>query len=263
MRSRMELLKRSNLYVVMFDNPLASFDDQDARDFFSRIIKLKRDGFDTLNSKYLAIDTTDFVGTHLLICHKESRYLEPLLCTKAITKSRCDEFSLPFSGFECISKTKSSPHIEGLKIFLESIGDATKMSYTSSFTISPKIKDRHDRDFLLKLFLPLVAQYHQEYSVPYSFCIGRVRTHADQIIRGIGYEGLKLKGKKLPPASFPQYLDDEFDVLTFERPSDESLFILSQNKDIWDRRIILKGDSAHNQLYSYTDDHHHEHKRAS
>lgn len=236
--------KKSNYQIVMVDNPLKFMHIPEFRDFFGKVLKLKSDGFRTLETGYLAIDTTDTIGTHLLVCEQNDEGLEPLLCTKAITKNDSKFYNLPFGGYEMIKKANIKEHLKAIESFIETVVEKTgDVAYTSSFTMAPRIRDRRARASLLRLFLPLVAQYHYEFDTPFSFCVGRLRTKANTIIQKIGYEPLSLEGRTLPAVPLEQLMNDDFEILTFENPSQDSLDAIVEYQNVWDQRIVVSKKS--------------------
>ena len=177
-----ENLSEEDLCIIMYDCPMYFSGILEHDHFFGKIIELKREGFGTLENNYLPFDQTDLIGTHLLVCQKSKDRFLPLICTKAITESRCIQYSLPFMGFEGIKKCNSNKHIYSLEKFIKESRLKGEVAYTSSVTIHPNISNRKSRDLLLELFLPLVSQYHNEFNVPSSFCLGRDKTRANKKI---------------------------------------------------------------------------------
>lgn len=229
------------LRFVAIDCPIKHWNHPLVQEMFHKIINLKLTGFHSkMPDNYLPIDTTDYIGTHIVAC-KENKNgsLHPIMGFKGITLERCLHYGQNFSGRGCISSVHSDIHKTALDQYInQSISEGHALAYASSFAIDPDLKGREKFE-AIKLLFPLLLFYHREFKFPRLIACGATRTKTHITFQKLGFHPLSQAGKVLSAINNPALQNEEVVVMALENFSAECEASANDNQDLWDNRIQI------------------------
>jgi len=210
-------------------------------ELFPKIVKLKLEGYE---AEYpygvLPLDTSDFICTHYAVCKKTSTGLTPLMAYRSITWEKCVEHFLEIPALK-LARYGTENHIKSISEKLEHLSNQkSRVSYDSSFTIHPSIRNNKDkRDLLKNIMLSMHVLAHQDYDIPYIFAGGVERFKMEKMYHFWGYQDLSWKGEKLPPV-YPEFvLKEPTSIFFCDSFSKEGVSIAKEFKSYWDNRIEI------------------------
>ncbi|MBT3984550.1 MAG: hypothetical protein HOE90_24550 [Bacteriovoracaceae bacterium] len=232
----------SNLKMIVLDCPAANLHLPEVRSLYSKLMNLKLKGYETIESKYIPVDTSDLFATHFIVGEVVDGELNPLISFKGLTEERCNHWKIPFNGSEVVKRTKNKRHIKAVNNFFEYNRSYNGgVGYTASLAIDPNVGDNAKRIQCLKMFECMLSRFHTDFGIKSSMCIARMRVQSDKVLKKIGYEALKLKSEILPQIPFPQYIGDEFLILVLNNLSEEAHQLIEEFRSDWDERIVIAG----------------------
>ena len=254
-----------SIRFIVIDGPIKHWNHPIVKQLFHKIIDIKVRGFKArFPSNYLAVDTIDYVGTHVLACKEVNKEFVPIMAFKGITKRVSDHYALPFPGRNCIASTNSIEHKDALEKFIENCeGKNEEIAYTCSFTIEPKLENRRDRFEAMKYLYPLLLFYHYAMDVDKSIAIGSTKTKTNHMFKKLGFVGLSNRGVELPTIKIPSLMNEEFLVVLLEKFSQNCMDMAHDCMDKWNNRIEVSDKvMCHTKFHSGKMSHLNEHKLA-
>ncbi len=237
----MEYLE-NKLKLFEFDCPFDHLDQRNERDLFSAILHLRKQGYLSRHQYgVLPTDTYDFIGKHYGVMTETNEGLEILMSYRTITLARCSEFKLALPIENIFKGTEALEHLNLLeKIKTQSVQENKPLVYTSSWTVSPKLrKNPKTYEHVYQLLTTMnVHSFHEDLNQIKLAC-GSLRLKTHEYIQWLGYELFKDEAKNLN--SFKQYNLNNEDVvaLRLTKHSDDSIEVAEKFKIQWKNRLIF------------------------
>lgn len=238
--------------MVVLECPYDHMENEATRELFSKVIALKIAGYKPhYDYGVLPVDTTDYVGTHLLICTTKDGELIPVTGCRTITLARSERHGLTFPGLGLVQASRAPEHVLTVQ---EWVAEARKtnspLSYASSWTVSPDVpqESKSQRSLLRSLFEAIHVFHHTENQLNRIIVGGTLRFKTDHVFKAWGHEPLSLNGKVLGPIQVPTLLDEDVAVMTMTRFNEETLQRVERWRGMWNRRITLSADTVDRTL---------------
>lgn len=233
-----------NLKIVILDNPYSNWNDPFVRDFFGKIVNLKKKGFASrFDSSYAPVDKSDFHCTHLCLCTFENDELTPICSYRAISKDRSDQYGFKFPGLSVCDSTGSQEHKEALSEFVNSCEiQNQKVAYYSSFAIDPNLRGEIRKEAIIFIF-PVLAFYMIHWEVDKGIAIGSCKTKTDDLYHKTGLLPINLKGEELGSLVIPASGNEEFEVQALESLSDYCIEKAQEKMELWNDRVHVFDNS--------------------
>lgn len=199
--SAQEMIPR--LRVVVLDSPYDTWGSHpDLESVFAKMIGLKLRGY---GKEYpygvMAVDTTDFIATHLLVCEETPQGLFPLTGFKSVTARKCADHGLVFPGLTLVQNAHAQPHEKALEVLMKTCTKKKMdIAYTGSWTIDPALRGQKEKVSILReLFVMLYVCHHEESGHPMIVTGGTLRFKVERLHEWMGHQRLTHAGRDLPP----------------------------------------------------------------
>ncbi|MBC7693694.1 MAG: hypothetical protein H7222_18150 [Methylotenera sp.] len=246
------MVEFSRLRFVILDCPYLLSQDSQARDLFSRMVRLKYEGYSAhYGTGSLPLDTTDFIGTHHLICEEREGELHPVLGYKTVSLERCQLFNNPFPALSLAITSKATSHAAKVtEIILASEAKNRGLFYGGGWTMAPHAQaDRESAKDLKDRMAAMLTTYHLREAQGEELCLGVLRFKTERYFSKIGYEPLRdAEGEILPTFHLRSLLGEEVQMLHCRNFSLEARQLAKNHEILWNQRLQL----APAQLNSFT-----------
>lgn len=242
---------KKKLRVVVLDCAYDTIQHPRTLDLLGKIMAMKVLGY---QSEYpygvLPIDTSDFVGVHILLCEENGTTLEPLMGFKSITAQRCKIHNLPFPVFNILSGADLPDHRKALEIIMHEIQEKNEqVAYNSSWTIHPDI--RHNpilRQLCIDMTAVFLLKYYEDYKIPHVLAGATLRFKVDRLKKFVGFEHVTLNGTKLANFECKPFFGETVSLMYMNRFRDEARFWANRYKPYWENRITIANSSKEAQI---------------
>lgn len=225
----------ANCRAVVFENPGLNWDEPTQK-FFSKIAKLKIDGYQFEYGKnVMPMSSYDFFGTHIVVCEEKKNELEPLAIAKISRYSVCEYFNHSFQPIELARKGGNESlaiEIENILNFaMENYGEIT---YDSSWTVRPDIRSDRVNAIILRIILSMWINYHLDYSINDFIVSATLKVGTDKMFFTTGCT---------PITENPYYKLIEVDnqkAMMFRCEQFSKTILTNANKyrELWDKRLL-------------------------
>lgn len=229
-----------NFQLVILESPYEIWNLQSVPLMFSKMIKLKKDGYDShYLKKVLPLDTSDFIATHVLLCRKQKdQSLEPIMGYKTVTVKKCQEYNFVYPGLGLVTNAKMPLHIQAVNNIIQRCEHEQKnLAYLGSWTIDPTLKDPLLRKQLKKAFQAFYGLLYREQKVSEVIIGGTLRFHTEKIFSELGQKPLQLNGEDLPVINVKHLGDEPVLVMHGACSSDPLTETEHQWNAVWSNRI--------------------------
>jgi len=223
--------KTSDYQVLLMDKPYDLMSVKEVKKIYTDLLELKISGY-LAEYEYGALpaDSTDLIGTHVMILDQNSRIL---MAFKSISFKRCQSFGLPFPGLSLASlKPELEQEVKPLC--------STDISYDSSWTIHPSLRAGANQLVLLEIMAALLVFLHQDSRFPEEGIIAGVkRFKTDAFFRKMGAQSL-ASGELFP---HPLLHGEPCSLLHWGGPSKTALRLAEKHEGLWSNRLeYIKSD---------------------
>jgi len=236
----------SEIKIVVIDCPIKHWNHPLVREMYHKIINLKLAGFHSKKpDNYLPVDTTDFIGTHIVACNEnDDGSLHPIMGFKGVTLERCLHYGQNFSGRNALASVHSDIHKLALDQYItQSLNDGHTLSHNSSLAVDPSLKGRKKLE-AMKLIFPLALFHYREFSLTRLISFGSITSKTHITFRKLGFHPILHAGKPLPPVCIPAIQNEEAEIMTLENFSAECEALAVANQALWDERIEISDKTA-------------------
>lgn len=236
----------SRLKVVTLNCPYDQWSDPVVRDLFCKIIALKLKGY---GASYpygvMPIDTSDFVGVHFAVCDVGADgELRPLMAYKAVDRDRCLAHNLTFPALTLARYSDLAEYERTVQAALrEAERRGVNISYDSSWTVDPKVRENRALAALLKKFMTMFmvnSHLDPEWNVPMSICMGVPRFKTDGYFTSLGYEQFNTGGEPLPGIPLPPLHGELAVMFLLKEFTKEALATAAEMSAFWQDRLALR-----------------------
>lgn len=232
----------SRLRVVLLESVYEQWDSPLVRQVFVEMMNLKLKGYAVeYPHGVLALDSSDFIGSHHLVCREEGRNLVPLMGYKSVTARRCEVHRLLFPALSLMRAARAPAHETLIEQRLKECHESNlDISYDSAWTILPQArKDKALTDELRGIMKAIHVLYHEEYRVPRIIAGGVLRFKVDQLYHYWGYQPFALDGSILPPIQNPSLFGESVQFFELNRFSRKAHDDAQEYASIWKERVVL------------------------
>jgi len=180
------------------DCPLERWSDLGVRAAFDETVHLKMLGFgEHYQGHVMPVDTTDFIGYHILTAVEGSDGFHLLAAFRAITYDRCRDFNLTFSAESLALQANARVHAAAVREFVE---QDRRVGYLGSWTVHPSVRANPSlRTALREDFALGAVLAHQEAGIPRLVVGATLRFKVDRLLAPVGFRPLSHEGLPLPP----------------------------------------------------------------
>lgn len=240
----------SNLQIIVIKEPiltLTNFQDSFQNSLFSKMLSLKYHGYSNRHNKNtLPIDTTDFIGTHLIVCENEGDELIPLMAYKSTTVETCEKYNLKFPFLGLLENS-------GNKVCLNETHDLinklkknnSSLSYDTSWTMSQKLEGlREKRDYLKEILQMLLVKHHTDYNIPNWVTFGICKMKTDLLFKSMG--GIEISQEPLIKHPGLNGQDAVAILLPSNNYQFEALRMSKKHELLWKNKIEISFEELNN-----------------
>lgn len=238
-RETVEAARPEQLQIIVLDCPLEHWDEPAVRSLFCAMVDIKRIGFDAhYDAKVLPLDTTDFIGRHVLTCLPDSHGLLRVLAGyRAIDSERCKAFNLRFPAESLALAAGSAEHAAAVREFVDGGGP---VGYLGSWTAHPAVRGNVQlRGALRDHFAMGGVLLHHESGVPRVMVGATLRFKVDRLLRPVGYRPLAHGGRPLPALRVGHLQGEFVQLMALESCAEALLEQPPRPGWGWERRIVL------------------------
>ena len=231
------------LQVVVLKCPYANWKNPVTRKTFNDVISLKLDGYhDKHFFGVMPIDGADFLTDHILVCWRDdSGDLVPILGVKSLSYEICAPFFTDFTIESFLKKGEHWQHLERLNQILKSCEEKKqRISYYSSWTISPSVMDNRALITLLKdLFTACTVLHHREEGISELLGLGVPKFRTEHFFYKWGFERVEQCGHGLPNIPFRVLGGIDGVFIHLKKYSDFALSCAEKLEHFWKNRISI------------------------
>lgn len=230
--------QNSNFKILVLDCPYDSWETDETREWFGKIIKLKLTGY---RREYpygvLPMDTSDFIATHLVIAIEKKGQLEPVMAYRSVSHDRCQKHSLSLPVLSLMKQLSATQHAEEIQEIIERCeAQKKRVCYASSLAVAEEYAGHPE----LKEILKMINVCHtKEDEVGEILAGGVLRFKMDRFYTFMGYRKLAHNGNLLEPLQIPFACNEITGFFHLKDFSPEAKAVAKKYEYMWHDRIIL------------------------
>jgi hypothetical protein len=236
------------LRIVVLDCPYDILAQPLAQPLFSRFVAAKLESF---RGEYpygvLPLGVHDFIATLIMVGEGGDEDFEPLGVFKSISLERCERFRVPFEFLTLLEGEHRAPHREAAHTLIQDArGRSGGVFYASSWSMRPVVRqDTVLRRAVRNLMLTALCFHYLESGFSKLTAIANPRLKTDDLLEGMGFQELMLKGQPLPPLTCDFTFGQESVALHASSFRADFIERVHPFKHVWDARRVIsaKGDS--------------------
>jgi hypothetical protein len=233
-----EATSPERLRFVTLDRPLARWSNQGLRTAFDETVHLKMLGFGAhYQAHVMPVDTTDFIGCHILTVVEGADGLHLLAAFRTITYDRCREFNLTFSAESLALQANARAHAAAVREFVER---DSRVGYLGSWTVHPSARANPSlRTALREDFALGAVLAHQEAGIPRLVVGATLRFKVDRLLAPVGFRPLSHEGSPLPPIEVRHLNGEPVLLMCLDEYAQEALHRAEALRARWRERVTL------------------------
>jgi len=227
-----------SLRFVTLDCPLERWNDPGVRAVFNEMVHLKMLGFGGQYAAHvLPVDTTDFIGYHVLTCVESADGLHVAAAFRTVTSDQCRSFNLTFSAESLALQAEAKAHATAVREF---VGQDGRVGYLGSWTVHPSaranaaLRAALRDDFALGAILA-----HRDTGVPKMVVGATLRFKVDRLLSSVGFRPMLHEGAPLPPIAVRHLHGESVLLMSLDRPGDDVLQRAEALRERWRARVAL------------------------
>jgi len=235
-----ESASAERLRFVSLDCPLERWSDPDVRAAFNEMVHLKMLGFGGQYAAHvMPVDTTDFIGAHVLTCVEGSDGLHLIAAFRTISCDRCCDFNLTFSAESLALQASAREHAQAVRAF---VGQDGRVGYLGSWTVHPSARGNTALraalrdDFALGSIL-----VHEEHGIRRMVVGATLRFKVDRLLAAVGFRPLALDGAPLPPIAVRHLHGEQVLLMCVDEVTQDARDRAEALRDRWRARVALGG----------------------
>jgi len=228
----------ASLRFVTLDCPLERWNDPGVRAVFNEMVHVKMLGFGGYYAAHvLPVDTTDFIGYHVLTCVEGVDGLHIAAGFRTVTSDRCRSFNLTFSAESLALQAEARAHATAVREF---VGQDGSVGYLGSWTVhpsaraNPSLRAAVRDDFALGAILA-----HRETGSTRMVVGATLRFKVDRLLSSVGFRPLSHEGAPLPPIAVRHLHGESVLLMSLDRPGDDVLHRAEALRERWHARVAL------------------------
>jgi hypothetical protein len=236
---------RKNLKIVILESPFESWSQAGVPDLFKNTVELKRLGYDGYyQDGFLPVDSSDFVGTHHLICEENESGLIPVAGFRSVTLGACKKYHLKFPAQSLLDKKDvgTELHCESVKKIIDEAEAANQtLSFGSSWTMLPRVRSIPENASLLKdIARGMLYSYQTENGIDAEMCVGVSMVKTDVYFSELGYDPITLNGRTLAPFDAAYIGYKQVILLHRTEFTPKAIQAAERYRRLWENRIHIQ-----------------------
>lgn len=226
------------LRFVTLDCPLERWGDPDVRAAFNEMVHLKMLGFgEHYAAHVMPVDTTDFIGAHVLTCVEGPDGLHLVAAFRTISCDRCRDFNLTFSAESLALQASAREHAQAVREF---VGQDGRVGYLGSWSAHPSARNNPSLRAALRDDFALGAILaHEEYGIARMVVGATLRFKVDRLLGAVGFRPLTLDGTPLPPIAVRHLHGEPVLLMCLDKVARDALDRAEALRDRWRTRVTL------------------------
>jgi len=236
-----------DLAIVILKSPYESLVSSEGKKIFSNMIDIKIKGYLSYHeSGALPLDTTDFLGDHMLVVNKNDPFNEIYMSYKSTSYKVCEKFNVAFPFTTILNNYASKEcSLEFQNILNECRAKGEDLSYDTGWSINPKFKGNEEMSKTLKELVSLIVVNHHSdhyFAVPHWVTLGILKVKTDKIFLAMGCKEIS----NAPLFNHP-YLNNTECRAVISRYQQYTDIVFAQAKKhqaLWDNRILISKQGA-------------------
>lgn len=240
MSKHLERLDR--LRFVIMESPYDSWGHPRTEEVFAKMMTLKLRGY---GKEYpygvMAVDTTDMISDHLLVCEETDAGLRALVGNKSVPLSKCEQFHLPWPGLSLLEDAKAHPHDEVMRGIIRDCKETGRdLRYAGSWTMDPAERGQGEWSTILReLFTAIYCSYYMSFPKVGVITGGTVRFKVPDYVKWLGHEGLALNGVELPPLNVTHLAGESVLWTYMTQVGFEPRQVVRKWQKLWDNQLRI------------------------
>ena len=235
----------SGLRLVVLNKPYDSWNNPETGEIFVKMVSLKLQGYLSRHIYgSLPVDTTDFIGTHILICSEADGSLRPISGFKIITDTCCRIHQLPFLARSLAQAAGATEHARLIdEIVCRSRGQSKDVSYLCSWTTQPEVRDDRDRSNLIKdIIASTIVNFHLDQGITDLIAAGVPRMKTNRFLTSVGFNPLAILGLALPNFRHSGLLGEEVVMMHLSSFTEKAMKLAQDHHELWRARVTIAGN---------------------
>lgn len=246
-----KLLERSDrLRFVILESPYDSWNHPLAETIYGRMVTLKLQGYGReFPYGVMAVDSTDMISDHLLVCEETDDGLRPLVGNKSIILNKCERFHMPFAGLSIPEEAKAHEHILVMNEIIRNAKETGRdIRYAASWTMAPRERGQGEwTDLLRELFTAIYTSYYLEIPKVGITAGATIRFKVDAYVKWLGHVALHRDGRELPPIKVPHLNDEPVLWTHLESFNLEPRRVAKKWQKLWNNHVRISAPVAQAQ----------------
>ncbi|QPQ54601.1 hypothetical protein IC614_09720 [Allosphingosinicella flava] len=191
----------------------------------------------------LAVDTTDFIASHVLIAQEEEDGdLSLLMGYKWVTSDLCSHYKIDFPPLAAAKSACASRHEKRLRQLLSDYERKGKrVGYIGSWTSRPDVRaDRDAARHLVQIAIGMHARFAQDHAFDGCIALGVPRLKTERIEASAGYELLTDEEGPLPPFPLGNLAGEPVILMHLQEHSATAQSLANEHESLWRQRLSLE-----------------------
>jgi hypothetical protein len=227
-----------DLHLVVLECPIENWNNPTVRRLFNELVSLKMLGFSHhYRAKVLPVDTTDFIGHHVLTCLSGPDGLQPIAGFRAVDLHRCQSFNQSFPAESLARSANARRHTEAVRGYIER---CDSVGYIGSWTVHPTVRrNRPLRAAIRDHFALGGILLHDTIGVERIILGATLRFKVDRLLAPVGYRALSHEEERLGPLAASHLHGELVQLMHLDRVSDRAMTHAEPLREDWDLRMVF------------------------
>lgn len=242
MKNRIERLR-----LVVMESPYDSWNHPLTEPLFGKMVGLKIKGYGRVYPYgVLAVDTTDLISDHLLICEETESGLSPLFGNKSVPLTKCELHNLPFSGLSVVEESNAPLHVQAMKrIIADSKKNGVDLRYAGSMTIHPDETGNKEWSLTLReLFTTLYVRFYQSLQKAEVITGATLRFKVQNYTGWLGHQLIEHNGAPLGAVQVAHLAKEEVLWTHLKAFTPEAQMTAQKWDHLWQNRIHIEASKS-------------------
>ena len=242
------------LKIATIESPIGIWENKELQKFMTPLIAMKMKGYEegfAQKDLVAPLDTTDFIGNHVMVYMEQKEKIIPLLAYKNCSLKRCEQFNIPFPIVSSISLCNSEEHSKSLNDFLnEKSKQGQNIAYDCSLTINPIIKNDPELSYEVhSILFALGVLFKEENGIDISLMLANLKFQTNKTFKKMGAKPMIIGDKELAPVACPQHAYSELQIYVCDNSHSKKAIEMSKKyRSLWLTRKHFSGLEQENEV---------------
>jgi hypothetical protein len=222
-----DVLCEHRLQLITIECPYDLLSQSEVQELFAKTLDLKIQGYlKEYPYGILPIDTTDFVGDHMILAQEWGGKLTPIMAQRSVSLERCQIHHLPFPGLQLLEGVENAEsHRAALSHLVDKeVRKNGRITYDSSVTIHPKVRENLVlKQVVRDLIWVQHVHFHESVGTSLNITMAVTQFKMDQAFRVMGYQPLLHQQNELPALTFRNHFNLNAKVMVRDKQRVESM----------------------------------------